>query len=139
MRAFSRGTRGLPSSERAGTGRRGGTPVSAKADEPKKKTNYKAAWAETRRLMWSHRRALGVGLALMLVNRLSGLVLPGSAKWIIDEVLTKNRIELLTPIAIAAGIATLLQQVPLPLAALHQAGAVVVFTCAIGLRHALRA
>ncbi|HET8772083.1 MAG TPA: ABC transporter ATP-binding protein [Gemmatimonadaceae bacterium] len=108
MRAFSRGTRGLPSSERAGS-RRGGAPVTAKTDEPKKKTNYKAAWAETRRLMWSHRRALGVGLALMLVNRLSGLVLPGSAKWIIDEVLTKNRVELLTPIAIAAGIATLLQ------------------------------
>ena len=34
---------------------------------------------------------------------------------------------------IAAGIATLLLRVPVPLAALHQAGAVLVFTCAIGL------
>jgi heme A synthase len=32
----------------------------------------------------------------------------------------------------------LLLQVPLPLAALHQAGALLVFTCALGLRHALR-
>lgn len=38
---------------------------------------------------------------------------------------------------IAIGIATLLLRVPLPLAALHQAGAVVVFTCALGLAHAL--
>jgi heme a synthase len=36
------------------------------------------------------------------------------------------------------GITTLLLHVPLNLAALHQAGAVVLFTCAIGLRHALR-
>ncbi len=75
----------------------------------KKPTNYKAAWAETRRLMWQHRGALGIGLVLMLINRLSGLVLPGSVKWIVDEVLTKGRLELLTPIAIAAGVATLLQ------------------------------
>jgi cytochrome c oxidase assembly protein subunit 15 len=39
---------------------------------------------------------------------------------------------------VALGIATLLLRVPLPLAALHQAGAVVVLTCAIGLAHALR-
>lgn len=36
------------------------------------------------------------------------------------------------------GISTLLLNVPLNLAALHQAGAVVLFSCAIGLRHALR-
>jgi len=59
--------------------------------------------------MWQHRGALSVGLVLMLINRLSGLVLPGSVKWIVDEVLTKQRMELLTPIAIAAGVATLLQ------------------------------
>ena len=39
---------------------------------------------------------------------------------------------------ISVGIATLLLRVPLPLAALHQSGAVVVFTCAIVLLHALR-
>ncbi|MCC7002249.1 MAG: ABC transporter ATP-binding protein [Gemmatimonadaceae bacterium] len=75
----------------------------------KKKVNYKAAWAEARKLMWQHRGSLAIGLSLMLVNRLAGLVLPGSAKWIIDEVLTKGRLELLTPIAIAGGVATVLQ------------------------------
>ena len=38
---------------------------------------------------------------------------------------------------VCAGIATLLLVVPVPLAAAHQGGAVVVFTCALGLAHAL--
>ena len=38
---------------------------------------------------------------------------------------------------LAAGISTLLLRVPLPLAALHQAGAVIVFTCALGVLRAL--
>ncbi len=38
---------------------------------------------------------------------------------------------------VSAGIATLLLVVPIPLAAAHQAGAVIVFTCALGLLHAL--
>lgn len=38
---------------------------------------------------------------------------------------------------LAAGISTLLLRVPVPLAAAHQAGALVVFTCALGLWHAL--
>ena len=39
---------------------------------------------------------------------------------------------------ISIGVATLLLRVPLPLAALHQSGALIVLTCAIGLLHALR-
>jgi cytochrome c oxidase assembly protein subunit 15 len=38
---------------------------------------------------------------------------------------------------ISIGIATLLLGVPVPLAALHQSGALIVFTCAIALAHAL--
>lgn len=38
---------------------------------------------------------------------------------------------------LALGISTLVLRVPIPLAAAHQAGAVVVFTCALGLAHAL--
>jgi ABC-type multidrug transport system fused ATPase/permease subunit len=93
------------------TARRSGPASAPPADAKpaKKKTNYKAAWAETRKLMWQHRTSLGIGLVLMLVNRLAGLVLPGSVKWIIDDVLTGRRPELLTPIAFAAGIATVLQ------------------------------
>ena len=42
-------------------------------------------------------------------------------------------------IQVALGIATLLLAVPVPLAAAHQAGALVVFTIALALNHALRA
>jgi heme a synthase len=41
-------------------------------------------------------------------------------------------------VQIALGIATLVMVVPLPLAALHQAGAVLTFALALNLAHALR-
>ena len=44
----------------------------------------------------------------------------------------------LLALQIALGIATLLLVVPLPLAALHQAGAVLVFAAALNVAHALR-
>jgi len=47
----------------------------------------------------------------MLVNRLSGLVLPASSKWLIDRVINQRHSELLVPIALAAGAATLVQAV----------------------------
>jgi heme a synthase len=50
-----------------------------------------------------------------------------------------NALAIVTVLQACIGIATLVLRVPLPLAALHQAGAVVVFTCAVGLARALRA
>ena len=80
-------------------------------EAPKKRASSGAAWREAKALIWSHRRRLAVGLALMLVGRLAGLVLPASSKWLIDEVLAKGRTELLMPLALAAGVATLIQAV----------------------------
>ena len=79
--------------------------------EPKKKPNYANAWHEARKLIWHHRRRLGVGLLLMLVNRLAGLVLPASSKYLIDHVIGERRLDLLGTIAIAAGAATVVQAV----------------------------
>ncbi|MCA1561283.1 MAG: ABC transporter ATP-binding protein/permease [Acidobacteria bacterium] len=61
--------------------------------------------------MWARRGRLSMGLGLMLVNRLSGLVLPATSKYLIDDVIGKGRVELLTPLAVAAGVATLVQAV----------------------------
>jgi len=80
-------------------------------DPRKKKVTPSAAWREARELVWRHRRRLGLGLVLMLVSRLAGLVLPASSKWLIDEVIGKQRTELLVPIALASGAATLVQAV----------------------------
>ena len=96
-----------------GTGerlRRSTFPVSM--DAPKKKSvSASAAWREARALIWAHRRRLTLGLGLMLVSRLAGLVLPASSKYLIDDVVNGGRSELLMPIALAAGAATLVQAV----------------------------
>jgi cytochrome c oxidase assembly protein subunit 15 len=42
-------------------------------------------------------------------------------------------------VQVSLGIATLLMRVPVPLAALHQSGMVLVFTCALGVLHSVRA
>lgn len=47
----------------------------------------------------------------MVLNRLVGLVLPGTSKYLIDDVVLKHRSELLVPIALAAGAATVVQAV----------------------------
>ena len=64
-------------------------------------------------LIWARRGRLALGLALMLVNRLSGLVLPATSKYLIDDVIGKQRADLLMPLALAAGAATLVQAVTL--------------------------
>src|SRR6266496_4064453 len=81
------------------------------AENKAKKINYSRAWAEARELIWQHRRSLSVGLGLMLVNRLTGLVLPASSKYLIDDVLGKRRTDLLLPLALAAAGAVLIQAI----------------------------
>ena len=49
------------------------------------------AWREARALMWRHRNRLLLGLALMLVSRLSGLVLPAMSRYVIDDVIPGGR------------------------------------------------
>jgi ABC-type multidrug transport system fused ATPase/permease subunit len=86
------------------------------ADEKdtKKKKITPTAWREARKLLWQHRGTMAVGLMLMVVNRLAGLVLPGSSKYLIDRVLPGGKIavgdpRMLVPLALAVGAATLVQ------------------------------
>ena len=67
------------------------------------------AWEEARTLIWAHRRRLSLGLVLMLVNRAAGLVLPGSSKYLMDNVVGQQRWDLLYTLALAAGAATLVE------------------------------
>ncbi|MBK6428798.1 MAG: ABC transporter ATP-binding protein [Blastocatellia bacterium] len=68
-------------------------------------------WREARELIWSHRARLAVGFGIMFVNRMLGLVLPASSKVLIDEVIGKQRSDLLVTLALVAGAATVLQAV----------------------------
>jgi subfamily B ATP-binding cassette protein MsbA len=69
----------------------------------------RAAWREFRELVWVHRRRLSIGLTLMMISRLAGIVLPALSKYVIDDVIGKGRHDLLMPIALAAGAATIVQ------------------------------
>ncbi len=77
--------------------------------EARRARGFSNAWIEARELIWAHRRRLAIGLGLMLINRLAGLVLPGSSKFLIDEVIGNQRYDLLVTIVLAAGGATLIQ------------------------------
>jgi subfamily B ATP-binding cassette protein MsbA len=81
-----------------------------KAKKPKPLSNPEA-WREAKRLMWSHRRYLGIGFVLMLISRVAGLVPAASSKYLIDEVLAKGRSSLLLPLAGAVLVATVVQGV----------------------------
>jgi ABC-type multidrug transport system fused ATPase/permease subunit len=86
--------------------------AAAKAGQPpKKKIDSAAAWREFRELLWVHRRRLTIGLTLMMISRLAGIVLPALSKYVIDDVIGKGRVELLLPIALAAGAATIVQAI----------------------------
>jgi ABC-type multidrug transport system fused ATPase/permease subunit len=52
---------------------------------------------------------LALGFALMAVNRLAGLILPGSSKYLIDDVFKKHQIHMLVPIIGAVLAATAIQ------------------------------
>ncbi len=79
--------------------------------KPKKKVSYSNAMIEARALVHRHRRRLMLGLGLMLINRMLGLVMPASTKYVIDEVIGNGRTELLLRIALAVAFATLFQAV----------------------------
>jgi len=67
------------------------------------------AWAEARALVHTHRHRLLLGMALMLVSRLAGMVLPWMSGYVVDDVIGEDRADLLLPLALAAGAATLVQ------------------------------
>jgi ABC-type multidrug transport system fused ATPase/permease subunit len=91
-------------------GQTGGRPP-AGPNATKQKVRWSLAWDEAWSLIWARRGRLALGLALMFVNRVAGLVLPGASKYLIDDVIGRGRIELLGTIAWAVGAATAVQAV----------------------------
>ena len=67
-------------------------------------------------IIWPRRKLILLGIFLILINRLSGLVLPASTKYLVDEVLVQGQLDLLfkllglltIAISIQAGTAFLL-------------------------------
>jgi len=68
-----------------------------------------SAWRELRALLRRHRAYVAGGIALTLISRVAGLVLPASSKYFIDHVLVDQRHDLLLPLAAIVVVATLVQ------------------------------
>jgi len=68
-----------------------------------------SAWREFLALLQRHRALVLGGVALTLISRLAGLVLPASSKYFIDHVLVDKRSDLLLPLAALVITATLVQ------------------------------
>ncbi|HST09637.1 MAG TPA: ABC transporter ATP-binding protein [Terriglobales bacterium] len=60
-------------------------------------------------LLRPRKKLLALGFLLMAINRVSGLVLPYSTRYLIDSVVAKHHIELLKPIVLAVLTATVIQ------------------------------
>ena len=91
----------LPRSE----GRKGRPGEEAKRKPPPLSTVLRDAVE----LISARKGRLAVGLLLLVINRLCGLVLPGTTKWLLDDVIGKGQRQLLPALLAAAGGATLIQ------------------------------
>ena len=107
---FGGGLGGLPRGGRGGGGGRGG--AAARDDEKKRKAPpFKVVFRDALELVSARRGRLAAGFGLLAINRLCSLVLPGTTKFLLDEVIGKGRRELLATLVLAAGGATLIQAV----------------------------
>ncbi len=78
------------------------------ATKKKKKINWSSLpqiWA----LIHPRGGILLLGFALMAINRVAGLILPGSTKYLVDDVIGKRHVQLLMPIVLAVLAATIVQ------------------------------
>ena len=82
-----------------------------KAATPKRKQSerIREIWPDLREMILPRRKLLALGLGLMIINRLSGLVLPYSTRFLIDNVVGKHQVKLLTPLVLTVVGATVIQ------------------------------
>ncbi len=101
------GSPGMPSADRPsrGTGRATTATLTASRPKPKLKKVLPEIW----KLVKPRRWLLAGSFGLMIINRASGLVLPASTRYLIDDVMDKHNVGLLPIIVGVVVVATLLQ------------------------------
>ena len=72
---------------------------------------FKTLWPDLWELIRPRRALLGLGFVLMAINRVAGLVLPYSTRFLIDDIIVKHRMYLLAPLLAAVLVATAVQGV----------------------------
>src|SRR5690348_1193951 len=83
--------------------------AAAEPVKPPASERLKVLLPEIWQLVHPRRKLLLLGFALMLINRVSGLVLPASTKFLIDDIIGKHRRDLLLPLVLAVVCATAIQ------------------------------
>ena len=66
-------------------------------------------WPDIWAIVEPRKGSLALGLLLILVSRISGLVLPASTRYLVDDVIGKRRDDLLGPLVAAGVLATIIQ------------------------------
>ena len=98
---------GMPSADRPSRGTGKATVADLTKSRPKPKLSK--VMPEVWKLVKPRRVILSISFLLMIVNRASGLVLPGSMRYLIDNVMTKGQLNKLPLIVGAVVSATILQ------------------------------
>jgi len=75
-----------------------------------KTQNVTFGWA-FRQIIWPRRKILFIGFILIIFSRLSGLVLPGASKYLVDNVIQESDLKMLKTLLIVVGIAITVQAV----------------------------
>jgi ABC-type multidrug transport system fused ATPase/permease subunit len=85
--------------------------VDSEASQRLKSERLRALLPDIWELVRPRRRLLAFGMVLMAINRVSGLVLPASTKYLVDDILGKHHYWMLRPLLLAVLAATLVQGV----------------------------
>ena len=80
-----------------------------KPDKPANPVRLRELWPDLWVFIRPRRWLLALGFILMAINRLAGLVLPASSKYVIDDVIGRHNLNLLLPIVTIVIGATLVQ------------------------------
>jgi ABC-type multidrug transport system fused ATPase/permease subunit len=83
--------------------------ISAQLTQKKPRPSLKKVWPEVVKLLKPRTGLLVFSLLIMVVNRLCGLVLPASTRYLIDDVMRKGQIGLLPRIVLTVLAATVMQ------------------------------
>jgi subfamily B ATP-binding cassette protein MsbA len=86
-------------------------PAAASEARPKTPLKPRTILNDALDLVRARKGRLALGLFLMAINRATGLILPGTTKFLLDDVMGKGNRGLLPWLVLAAGAATLIQAV----------------------------
>src|SRR5258708_6602718 len=77
--------------------------------KPAKSARLRTLMPDIIEMVRPRRKIMALGFVLMVINRLCGLVLPASTKFLVDDVIGKRHVNMLTPLVIAVVAATAIQ------------------------------